>query len=196
MTLLPLHPRTFSTRTHCVSLFPALPTYACQCLMQRPGDQPDATMPVLTLFNGTALSYSVEGYPDTQPPPLTEVTEPTDACKFKVEHILGDTGGDPLLVVYTRIIIVWFGYAASRPDLYEYVLIIKGHTSRVFLNYRLTVRIGRMYMLGYTWVKIEWTESRETAILANRSSEPTKFLSCESRSALITKERLAIWCPC
>ncbi len=41
---------------------------------------------------------------------------------------------------------------------------------------------------GYSWVKIESTESREPAVLAKRSSEPTKFLSCESRSALLTKE--------
>ncbi len=44
-----------------------------------------------------------------------------------------------------------------------------------------------------TWVKIE---SRELAVLANWSSEPTKFLSCESWSALLTKGRLAFWCPC
>ena len=28
------------------------------------------------------------------------------------------------------------------------------------------------------------------------ASKPTKFLSCDSRSAHLTKERLAIWCPC
>ncbi len=49
---------------------------------------------------------------------------------------------------------------------------------------------------GHTWVKIESTESREPAVLANQSSEPTKFLSCESRSAVLTKERLVMWCPC
>ncbi len=47
-----------------------------------------------------------------------------------------------------------------------------------------------------TWVKIESTKSHEPAILANWSSEPTKFLSCQSRSALLTKERLAIWWSC
>ncbi len=31
---------------------------------------------------------------------------------------------------------------------------------------------------------------------ANRSSEPTKFLSCKTQSALLTKELLVIWCPC
>ena len=31
---------------------------------------------------------------------------------------------------------------------------------------------------------------------ANRCSEPTKFLSCKSLSALLPKERLAIWFPC
>ncbi len=51
-------------------------------------------------------------------------------------------------------------------------------------------------ILGYTWVKIESTESHELAGLANGSSEPTKFLSCDSRSAHLTNERLAIWCPC
>ncbi len=44
----------------------------------------------------------------------------------------------------------------------------------------------------YTWVKIEWCEP---AFLANQSSKPTKFSSCESRSALLAKERLAIGVP-
>ncbi len=45
----------------------------------------------------------------------------------------------------------------------------------------------------YAWIKIESTESREPAVLANRSREPTKLLSCDSRSALLTKEGLAIF---
>ncbi len=35
---------------------------------------------------------------------------------------------------------------------------------------------------------LEVTESHEPAVLANWSSEPTKFLSFESLSALLTKE--------
>ncbi len=31
------------------------------------------------------------------------------------------------------------------------------------------------------------------AVLANRSNEPTIFLSCDSRSALLAEERLAMW---
>ena len=61
--------------------------------------------------------------------------------------------------------------------------ISKGYSSLSFLS----------LMLGYTCVKIE---SQEAAVLANRSSEPTKFLFSESRYALLIKERLTIWCTC
>ncbi len=45
-----------------------------------------------------------------------------------------------------------------------------------------------MYFRGiYAWVKIESTESCEPGFLVNLSSEPTKFLSCESRSAHLIK---------
>ena len=42
---------------------------------------------------------------------------------------------------------------------------------------------------GYTWVKKESTQSCEPSDLANQSSEPIKFLSFESRSVFVTKER-------
>ncbi len=53
-----------------------------------------------------------------------------------------------------------------------------------------------LYIRGIHGLKSNRPNRANRPFLANQSREPTKFLSCVSLSALLTKERLAIWCPC
>ena len=91
---------------------------------------------------------------------------------------------------------------------YTYISLYKSNLTaamyKMYINYELSSPLhasapGLSPSAKSNWielVKIESTKLRELAFLANWSSEPTKFLSCDSRCARLTEERLAIWCPC